>query len=211
MPNDDPDRNFWEQKAPHYDRIVKGWFGRPLSRAWELTAGAVSAEDTVLEVAAGTGLFTEVIARRARRVVATDYAENMLTILRERMTTAGISNVESAHSDIYALGYPANSFDVVVAANVLHIVPDLDRAIDALCRPLGPGGRLIAPTFVHGETMLSRAASFLLVRVLKQPMRRRLTTVLLAQALERHGLRIARAETIAGLIPIAYVEGVLEA
>ncbi|MGH8638054.1 MAG: class I SAM-dependent methyltransferase [Burkholderiales bacterium] len=190
---------------------MKSVFGRPLPRALELTAAGVSGADTVLEVAAGTGLITAAMAPRVRRVVATDYADNMLAILRDRMKTAGISNVEAAHRDIYALGYPSSSFDAVVASNVLHLVPDLERAIDALCHVLRPGGTLITPTFVHEETALSRIVSRLLVTFLRQPMRRRLTAASLALALEARGLRITRSETIPGVIPIAYVESVLEA
>ena len=134
MRDEDRDRHFWERKAPQYDRVAKGLFGRPLPRALELTAAGVSGADTVLEVAAGTGLMTTVIAPRVRHVVATDYADNMLAILRERMKTAGISNVETAHRDIYALGYPSGSLDAVVAGNVLHLVPNLERALDALCQ-----------------------------------------------------------------------------
>jgi phosphatidylethanolamine/phosphatidyl-N-methylethanolamine N-methyltransferase len=176
----------------------------------ELTAAGVSGAGTVLEVAAGTGIVTAAIAPRVGHVVATDYADNMLAILRDRIMTAGISNVEAAHRDIYALGYPPGSFDAVVASNVLHLVPDMERAIDALCHVLRPGGTLITPTFVHDETVLARIVSRLLVTVLRQPMRRRLTAALLAQALEARGVRIVRSETIPGLIPVAYVEGVLE-
>lgn len=209
MRDEDRDRVFWDRNAAHYDRVATGPFGRPLSRVLELTASGVSGADTVLEVAAGTGLMTAAIAPRVRRVIATDYADNMLAILRERMTAAGISNVESVHRDIYALGYPADSFDVVVAGNVLHLVPDLERALDALCHVLRPGGKLIAPTFVHGETRFSRLVSRLLVTVLGQPVRRRFTTASLRQALEQRGLRVVRTETIPGLIPVAYVESVL--
>ena len=159
MRDEDRDRIFWERKAAHYDRVTTGLFGRPLPRVLELTANDVSGSDTVLGVAAGTGLMTAVIGPRVRRVVATDYADNMLAVLRERMKTAGISNVESVHRDIYALGYPPDSFDVVVAGNVLHLVPDLERALDALCHFLRPGGKLIAPTFVHDERRVSRLAT----------------------------------------------------
>jgi phosphatidylethanolamine/phosphatidyl-N-methylethanolamine N-methyltransferase len=162
-----------------------------------------------LEVAAGTGLMTAVIAPRVRQVVATDYADTMLTILRERMKSAGIANVETAHRDIYALGYPSGSFDVVVAGNVLHLVPDLERALDALCHVLRPGGKLIASTFLHDETALAWVVSRALANVLGQPMHRRFTAALLRYALEQRGLRVTRAETVAGLIPIAYVESVL--
>jgi phosphatidylethanolamine/phosphatidyl-N-methylethanolamine N-methyltransferase len=210
MDTSDPNREFWEQKAPHYDRVVKGVFGRPLPRMLELTAAGVSGAGTVLEVAAGTGMVTAAIAPHVGHVVATDYADNMLAILRDRIKTAGIANVEAAHRDIYALEYPPGSFDAVVASNVLHLVPDMERAIDALCHVLRPGGTLITPTFVHEETLRARIVSRLLVTVLRQPMRRRLTAASLAQALEARGIRIVRSETIPGLIPIAYVEGVLE-
>lgn len=210
MREDDRDRNFWERKAPQYDRVTTGVFGRPLPRVLELTASAVSGAETVLEVAAGTGLITAAIAPHVRQVVATDYADGMLAILRERMQSAGISNVEATARDIYALGYPPDSFDVVVAANVLHLVPDLERALDALCHVLRPGGTLITPTFVHDETALAWVASRVLANVLGQPMHRRFTTASLRRALETRGLRIARAETIPGLIPIGYVESVLE-
>lgn len=210
MREGDRDRHFWERKAPQYDRVAKGVFGRPLPRVLELTASSVSGADTVLEVAAGTGLMTAVIAPRVRQVVATDYAESMLAILRERMKSAGISNVVVEHRDIYALGYSPHTFDVVVAGNVLHLVPDLERALDALCQVLRPGGTLVTPTFVHDETALARVASRVLANVLGQPMHRRFSTASLRQAVERRGFRTTRAETIPGLIPIAYLESVLE-
>jgi ubiquinone/menaquinone biosynthesis C-methylase UbiE len=208
---DDRDRAFWERAAAHYDRVTTGVFGSPLARARALTADAAAGAGTVLEVAAGTGLMTEVLAPRVRRLVATDYAENILARLDERMKKQGITNVEIAHRDIYALGIPPASFDVVVASNVLHLVPDLDRALDALRDVLRPGGTLIAPTFVHAETRVARVASRVLATVVGQPMRRRLTARSLRQALEGRGLRIIRAETIPGLLPIAYVEAVVPA
>ncbi len=209
MRGEDRDRDFWEAKAPQYDRVAKGLFGRPLPRVLELTASGVSGADTVLEVAAGTGLMTAAIAPRVRQVVATDYADNMLAILRDRMKSAGISNVETAHRDIYALGYPSDSFDVVVAGNVLHLVPDLERALAALCQVLRPGGKLITPTFVHDETAVAWIVSRVLANVLGQPMHRRFTIASLRQALEQCRLQVTRAETIPGLIPVAYVESVL--
>ena len=210
MRAEDRERDFWERKASQYDRVAKGVFGRPLPRVLELTAAGVSGAETVLEVAAGTGLMTAVIAPRVRQVVATDYADNMLVILRERMKSAGIANVEAAQRDIYALGYPPGRFDVVVAGNVLHLVPDLERALDALCQVLRPGGKLITPTFVHDETALAWVASRVLANVLGQPMHRRFTAESLRRTLERRGLTVVRAETIPGLIPIAHVESVLE-
>ena len=49
-----------------------------------------------------------------------------------------------------------------MAANVLHIVPNLDAALSSLTRVLKPDGIFIAPTFCHDETRLSWLVSRLL-------------------------------------------------
>jgi hypothetical protein len=58
MRDEDRARDFWQRKAAQYDRVATGVFGRPLPRALELIAEGVAGADTVLEVAAGTGLMT---------------------------------------------------------------------------------------------------------------------------------------------------------
>jgi len=199
-------REFWERTASRYDRVTKGLLGRPVPRMAELTADAVSGAGRVLEVAAGTGLLTEAIAPRVGQVVATDYAENMLKVLEDRLRRVGVSNVETARRDIYALGYPAESFDAVVAGNVLHLVPDLDGALGALRGVLRPGGKLVAPTFVHDETLRAKVLSRLFGAFMV--MHRRFTTASLRRALEQHGFRVVRTETIPGPIPIAFVEAI---
>ena len=45
-----------------------------------------------------------------------------------------------------------DSFDVVLIANALHIIPDPEKALQEIDRVLRPGGILIAPTFVEHQT-----------------------------------------------------------
>jgi hypothetical protein len=87
--------------------------------------------------------------------------------------------------------------------------PEVGRALDAVCHVLRPGGKLMTPTFCHDETRLSWLVSRLLVTLMGQPMHRRFSAASLRQTLEQRGLRVSRAETIPGLIPIEYVESVL--
>ena len=175
----------------------------------ELIGEATEGAERVLEVAAGTGLVTPTLAEKAGEVVATDYAAAMLERLKAKTAERGLSNVRCEQADIYALPYEPRSFDVVVAANVLHIVPDLPAALDALKTMLKPGGLLIAPTFCHDETRLSWLMSRLLA-ITSFPGQRRFTVSSLADATTESGMALARRETLPGLIPIGYVEGTFQ-
>jgi phosphatidylethanolamine/phosphatidyl-N-methylethanolamine N-methyltransferase len=201
----DKGQAYWNRHARNYDRSML-FLGKPLPRMVALAGEAVRGAQRVLEVAAGSGLVTTVLSRNAREVVATDYAPEMVAVLEERLRKNRISNVRCERADLYALPFQASSFDAVVAANVLHLVPDLAGALDALRRPLKPGGRLIVPTFCHDETALSRAVSRV-VAATGFPGRRRFRLATLLAALAGSGLEVTRSEVIGGLIPIGYVEG----
>src|SRR5262249_11861873 len=116
----------------------------------------------VLEVAAGTGLFTVELARTAAQVVATDRSPAMLDVLRGRVAASGFTNVEVRAADATAIEAEAVSFDAVVAANLLHLLPQPERMLAEARRVLRPGGLLAAPTFAHGYTRLARMISRLL-------------------------------------------------
>ncbi|WP_159718845.1 KR domain-containing protein, partial [Geminicoccus flavidas] len=55
--------------------------------------------------------------------------------------------------DPLAQGLAAGSFDLIVAANVLHVVPDLRQALAQITRLLAPGGRLL---LVEGTASVAR-------------------------------------------------------
>jgi ubiquinone/menaquinone biosynthesis C-methylase UbiE len=204
----DADRNYWERHSQSYDRSLRV-LNRNIPRLCELAMAAVKDAVHVLEVAAGTGVVTTAIAGSARQIVATDYSEAMVRTLNARVRAAGLDNVQCERADLLALPYEAASFDAVVAANVLHLVPDLSGAIAALRRVLAPGGRLVVPTFCHDETLLAAVTSRV-IALTKFPGHRRFTVESLRKSLAAHGFRVLHQETLGGLIPIGYVDGVFE-
>ena len=201
------DRDYWERHARNYDASLRWVLGRPLPRMLKLASEAVRGKRKVLEVAAGTGIVTSALAQTSDHVVATDYAEAMVDALQQRVQGAGLENVTCEQADIYSLPYSAGEFDAVVAANVLHLVPDLPAAIQALRSVTKPGGLLVAPTFCHDETKASWLVSRLLA-VSGFPGQRRFTMQSLRSALEDSGLQISREELLPGLIPVGFVVGV---
>lgn len=134
------DKHYWDKHAKNYDRSM-ALLGRPIPRMVELAGEATRGLGRVLEVAAGTGLVTPALAAGAAEVIATDYSAAMVAALERRVREAGVANVRCQQADLYALQFDDGTFDAVVAANVLHLVPDLPGALAALRRVVKPGGR----------------------------------------------------------------------
>ena len=97
----------------------------------------------VLEVAAGTGAFTQTIAQRAGSVLATDFAPKMIEVLRERMQAAGVANVAYQVMDGQALELEDASFDRSVCCFGLMLFPDRVKGFSELRRVTRPGGRVV--------------------------------------------------------------------
>lgn len=169
----------------------------------ELAVETVKDRARVLEVAAGTGLLTTAIAPVVGELVATDYAAAMVQQLETRVRDAQLANVSCEQADIYALRFEAATFDAVVAANVLHLVPDLEAALASLRHVLKPTGVLVVPTYLHSETRTAAVLSRLFA-LTGFPGKRRLTSASLRRAIEGVGLVVNRAEVIPGPIPIGF-------
>jgi len=174
----------------------------------ELAVDAARGCGDVLEVAAGTGLLTAAIAPVVRSMIATDYAPAMVAQLEKRLRTDGVENVICQQADIEALTFPDHSFDAVIAANVLHLLPDLERSLASLRRVIRPNGHLIAPTYLHAETV---GASLLsrLFGLTGFPGARRFDSSTLQKSIEEAGFRIATYEAIRGPFPIGFVDAVV--
>ena len=114
----------------------------------------ISPSDEVLECACGTGLLTGVIAPRCKRLIATDFSAKMLK--RAEKKYGQYDNVCFEQANILHLTYPDERFDVVVAANVIHLIDEPYQALHELDRVCKNGGKIIIPTYMNqtgkGET-----------------------------------------------------------
>jgi len=101
----------------------------------------IGAGHDVVEVAAGTGALTSVLARRAKSVLATDFAPKMIEVLRERLAQAGATNVRFEVMDGQALELEDDSFDRAACCFGLMLFPDRAKGFSELRRVVRPGGR----------------------------------------------------------------------
>ena len=189
---------FWDRVAPLYDA-----FENTVNRAsYEGTALAVAQMigpgDEVLECACGTGAISAAIAPACARLVATDYSEGMLKQARKKL--AKRSNVTVEQADITALPYADDSFDVAVAGNVIHLLPDPEQALRELARVVRPGGTIILPTYIEPLTRKQGMIPALLAR-LGVGFERRFTQASYRAFVEGMGYAEARYRLVRGRIP----------
>ena len=138
---------FWDNVAWVYD-VFANVINRRANRALRAAvAEHIRPEDEVLECACGTGLLTGEIAARCRRITATDFSEKMLR--RAERKLRHYDNITFEPGNILSLSYPDAGFDVVVAANVIHLLDEPYKALHELDRVCRPGGRIIIPTYMN--------------------------------------------------------------
>ena len=95
----------------------------------------VEPEMRVLDVAAGTGSITRLLAERGADVISLDQSDQMLSQAVARGATGVRATAE-------ALPFPDQSFDRVTFGYLLRYVADVPAALVELARVLRPGGRI---------------------------------------------------------------------
>ena len=140
---------FWDRVAGLYDLAERS--NRAVNAAAAARVAQLVPEGArVLDCAAGTGEFSLAAARRAESGLCSDLSLSMLKQARKKAKRRGLSNIDFAQRDVTALPDPDGSFDTVIAANVIHLLPDPRPALRELWRVAAPGGRLIVPTYLQG-------------------------------------------------------------
>lgn len=146
----------WNRFSNVYDSFIKK-DKTAYSEIIERTARLLNPEDRVLEVACGTGIMTLGLADRIKNIEGIDFSPEMVAIAQKKADQAGIK-VRFMVQDACNLQYDSDSFDAVIIANTLHIMPEPEKALAEIKRVLKPDGRLIAPTYIHAGNI--KAAIF---------------------------------------------------
>jgi ubiquinone/menaquinone biosynthesis C-methylase UbiE len=141
----------YREHAAEYDRLVsrEDHLGNTLRALLDvrLLAGA-----SVVELGAGTGRITRLLAPHVRFIAAFDRSKAMLDVAARRLREASLRNWRLAVSDNRSLPVAGGIADIVVAGWSLgHSTgwhPDtwpreIDRAVEQMRRVLRPGGAAI--------------------------------------------------------------------
>ena len=148
---------FWNVISGIYDFVENTFNGKVNRNITQYVANMINTDDKVLECACGTGMFSLPIAQRCHRLIATDFADKMLRQACKKCEN--FNNVVFELADITKLQYTDETFDKVVAANVIHLLDNPEVAMSELFRVCKKGGVVIIPTYINESTKSASVAA----------------------------------------------------
>ena len=97
----------------------------------------------VADLGAGEGWLSQLLARRAEKVIAVDNSPKMVAFGRAEAKKKGIANLDYRLGDLADPPIPARSIDLVILSQALHHAANPQQAVAAAARLLRKGGRLV--------------------------------------------------------------------
>jgi ArsR family transcriptional regulator len=137
-----------QDKAREYFDELAGKFGRSHcpGRSWEALAHTLISllpALTVADLGAGEGTLSQLLAKKARKVIAIDNSPKMVEFGSKLARKHGFKNLEYRLGDIEDPPIARNNVDLAVLSQALHHATRPERAIAAAHRILKKGGRLV--------------------------------------------------------------------
>jgi ArsR family transcriptional regulator len=136
-----------DRMRAYFDGLA-GKFGRHYvpGRSWKGLAETLLALMPALEIAdlgAGEGTFSQLLARRAKRVIAIDNSEKMVEYGADLARKHGVENLDYRQGDLEAVPIEDGSVDLAFFSQSLHHAQHPERAVAEAWRILKPGGRIV--------------------------------------------------------------------
>ncbi len=97
----------------------------------------------VADLGAGEGWLSQLLARRAEKVIAVDNSPKMVAFGRAESKKKNIPNLEYRLGDLADPPIPPRSVDIVILSQALHHSPNPQQAVAAAAKLLRKGGRLV--------------------------------------------------------------------
>jgi phosphatidylethanolamine/phosphatidyl-N-methylethanolamine N-methyltransferase len=134
-----------------YDFIFKRWFFP--RQQYAIQALDIRPGQRVLDLGVGTGFSLPLYPRDAQ-VIGVDLSSKMLREARKKVFRERLSHVDLMEMDAAHLAFPDNTFDCVVVAFVISVVPDPLQVLAEIKRVSKPEGQIVIINHFQSQNKL---------------------------------------------------------
>ncbi len=135
----------WSAFAEEFEQLQEYVVGKESLAICKEKIASLPLLGELVEFGCGNGTYTELVAKLATHVTATDIAEDMLNMARAKLEH--YEHVQFEQRDCYDSKFPGSAFDTVLMANLIHVVHDPAKALQEAHRILKDHGRLVLLSF----------------------------------------------------------------
>jgi ArsR family transcriptional regulator len=137
-----------QEKSKRYFDAVAGRLGKKYcpGRSWEAVGRlllALAPRQVYADLGAGEGLISQLLAARAKKVIAVDHSPRMVEVGRDLAKRSGLKNLEYRLGDMENPPIRPGSVDVAILSQALHHAVHPPRVLESAWKILRPGGTLL--------------------------------------------------------------------
>lgn len=147
--HDNVSEEYWGRFPDPYDKRMEYVVGRELIEDIIQELNRLPELGELVEFGCGTGIYTEVIVSKAKRMVATDLSDSLLAVARKRV--GDHPKVTIQKENCMAASFSTEALDSVFMANLIHVIESPSRLLDECYRILRKSGILVIVTFTDKE------------------------------------------------------------
>ena len=143
---------FWDKASKNYDKTEER-FEYIHTKARENTKKYLKESQIVLDYGCGTGTASCEFASLVKEINGIDISSEMIRIAKEKSAASKVDNVNFEKANIFDNKYQNESFDVILAFNMLHTVPNPQSVVQRVNDLLKHEGLFISITPCLGQKM----------------------------------------------------------
>jgi len=140
-----------------WDRLANNWdtpgvsLGENDTRIIGKTKKYLDASDIILDYGCATGSIAIEIAAIVKEAYGIDISSKMIDIARRKADERKIKNIDFTQATIFDESLRKESFDLILAFSILHLLENSPQVMNRINQLLKPGGLFISATPCLGE------------------------------------------------------------
>ena len=136
---------FWDKASKNYDKTEER-FEYIHRKSRENTKKYLKSSNVVLDYGCGTGTASCEFSNQVKEIHAIDISSKMIGIAKKKAVARKVENVHFEKTDIFDKRYKNESFDMILAFNMLHTVSNPQDVMQRINELLKDEGLFISVT-----------------------------------------------------------------